>query len=70
MRVVAIVVLCDIAVPHIVLTVPRIKLNTSCHIASNQDSEHDVVVLVSLGGLEGLDNFCTASCFFSTRATR
>ena len=45
------VVLCDTAVSHIVLLVPRIKLNTSSHIESNWCSEHDVIALVFLGGL-------------------
>ena len=50
MGVVAIVVLCDTAVPCIVLKVPRIKLNTSSCIASNWEYEHGVVAVVSQGG--------------------
>ena len=49
---VAIVVECEAtAAPHLVFTVPTIKLKISCCITSNWDSEHDVEALGSLGGL-------------------
>ena len=70
MGVFVIMVLCDTAVPLMVLTVLRTKLNTSSCIASNQDSEHDGTALGSLGGLWGLINLCMASCCCSTRTNR
>ena len=45
---VAIVVECEVtAVPHLVLTIPGIKLKISYCMTSNQDSEHDVEALGS-----------------------
>ena len=45
------------AAPCLVFTVPGIKLKISSLIMSNQESEHDVMVLHSLVGLLGLPNF-------------
>ena len=49
---VAIVIECEATeVPHLVFTVPRIRLKISSHMTSNLDSKPNVVALGVLGGL-------------------
>ena len=58
------------AVPHLVLTVPSIKLNISTHMASNWDAGWDDFTFCSLEGLLVLVNQSMAFCCSSTKANK
>ena len=68
------IVECEVtAVPHLVSTIPGIKLKIPSLITPNLDSELDVSAFRVLGGLSGLassDNYLMASYCSSARADK